>query len=665
MPDSLPLDNRDGEKILVRRLVIASCGVLLLSLLLALRMLYLQVWQHDQFRARSDNNRVQMLPLPPPRGLVFDRNSLVLAESRPVFTLDLVPERVPNLDQQIKELGTLVTLDTAHVDRFHDQLSRSRRPLEPVTLKYDLSDREAARLAVNRHRLPGMEINFEAVRDYPHGPLVAHAVGSVRRISVEDRKRLDMREYRATHFVGKIGVEGYYESLLHGQVGSRRVETDARGQVRQVLEVFPPVAGQNLTLHLDLNLQIAAAGALGGRRGAVVAIQPSTGGILAMVSSPAYDPNDFVAGMDQRSYQQLAKSRDTPLLNRATQGVYAPGSLVKPILGLAAISHGVVGWDDEIADRGEFRIPGQRRVYRDWNWTPQNPGGQGIVNLNRAIYRSSNIYFYQMGTRLSVEQISGFLRQFGFGALPEADFPDISPGLVPDPVWKRGAKGLPWYPGDNVNMSIGQGNLLVTPLQVAVAAATLANRGRRVRPRMLLASDGVTPGVEAMPPLPAVQGPSAPDWQKMAEAMADVVHRGDFGYLQNGTAWFYIGRDLSYRMAGKSGTAQVVAIQDGQTYDEDELDDYSRKHAWFMAYAPVDKPRIAVAVLVENGGGGSSVAAPVARAVLDAYLLPDLRPDQARPIAPRQDPQPEPERSTAGAELAGPAEAEPREPMAG
>ena len=616
--------NKSAEQqAFARRTLVMFLLALVLALSLVVRMAYLQLVQHEKYRAHSEENRRELVPVPPARGLIFDRNGDLLAVNRPIFNLALVRERIEDLDAFIAELSTIISISEAHVQAFHKRRARNRRPYEPVVLKAALDDEEIAALAVNRHRLAGMVVNSQISRHYPYGAMTAHAIGSVRRINPEDLRNLDRERYSRTNFIGRRGVERFYERSLHGEVGSQWVETDAYGHMRKVLSFNPPTAGQNLTLHLDMRVQIAAAAALGDRRGAVVAIEPKSGGILALVSKPSYDPNEFVLGMDPQRYSDLSNSRDTPFLNRAVRGQYAPGSTIKPILGLAAISAGVLDWQEEVLDPGWFKLPNQSRLYRDWSWTPRNSGGQGKVDLHRAIYRSSNVFFYNMGARLGVERMAPFLRQFGYGEVLAKDVADASPGLVPDPAWKRGAKGEPWYPGDNVNLGIGQGYLLATPLQAATAAAILANRGRRVRPRLLLASD--RPLAEEHPaPLAPVAGPAPDDWERTAAAMEAVVHRGDFGYGQNGTAWYYIGRGIGYRMAGKSGTAQVVEIKQGREYEEEELDEYSRKHAWFIAFAPVEDPAIAISVLVENGGGGSAVAAPVARDVLDSYLLPLL-----------------------------------------
>ena len=617
-------DKHQEHQAFVNRAMVLFVIAVGLVLVLMLRMVQLQIWQHDVYRTRSDENRISVQPLAPARGVIYDRNGVSLAENRPVYSLALVRERIGDLEEFIEELSEVVAIDQVDIDGFHERLNRRRRPFEAVALKLSLTEEEIAALAVNRHRFTGAEVEARLARYYPFGELLAHTVGSVRRISDDDLQRLDPIRYSATQYVGRRGVEQFYESSLHGNVGSRRVETDAHGRVRRELDVRLPEAGQNITLHLDSRLQVAAAATMSNRRGAIVALDTHSGGILAMVSTPSYDPNLFVAGVSDAQYQAWIGSRDKPLFDRAINGQYSPGSTFKPIIALAALANGLVGWDEEILDRGSFRLPGRKRLYRDWSWKKNNSGGQGIVNLNRAIYRSSNVYFYHLGTRLHIDQLASFTRQFGFGRVTSVDVAGASAGLVPDPVWKQGAKGEPWYPGDNVNLSIGQGDLLATPLQVATAAAVIANRGRWVRPRMLLASDGPLAEVDPPPPMPAIEGPTPEDWERLVDAMEDVVHRGNMGYQQNGTAWAHIGRGLGYRMAGKSGTAQVVGIAQGEEYDEELLDEYSRKHAWFLAFAPADDPLIVVGVLVENGGGGSSVAGPVAREVIDAYLLPRI-----------------------------------------
>ena len=592
--------------------------------LLVLRFVQLQIWEYETYQTRSEQNRIQVQPLAPPRGLIFDRKGVLLADNRDISSLALVTERIDQLPVTIERLGRLISITPADISAFETRLEQKRRPFEPVALRLALTEQEVAVLAVNRHQFQGVEIVNELVRHYPFGALLGHAVGSVRRVNQDDLRILDPVTYSASRFVGKRGVEKHYERSLHGEVGYQQVETDAHGRIRQVLEIRPPIAGQNISLHLDSRLQIAASAALGEQRGSIVALDPRSGGVLALVSNPGYDPNLFIHGMSSKEFAGLSRSVYKPLFNRAVNGQYAPGSTFKPIVGLAGIVNGVVSWDETVEDKGYFQLPGQERIYRDWSWTADDSGGQGTVDLRRAIYRSSNVFFYDLATRMEVRQLVDFAAQFGFGQNRSRDITDSSVGLLPDPVWKRGYKGEVWYPGDSVNMGIGQGDLLATPLQMATVAATIANRGRQVRPRMLLSSDAPLPEFDPPAPLAPVSGPTPEDWQNMVDAMSDVVHRGNMGFRQNGTAWAYIGRDISYQMAGKSGTAQVVEIPQGEEYDEEALEEFKRKHAWFIAFAPIDDPVIALAVLVENGGGGSSVAAPVARAVVDAYLLPHV-----------------------------------------
>ena len=615
-----------------RSLVTFLAIVVLFGILMA-RMIWLMAYQRGEHLAHSNENSVQLAPLAPARGLVFDRHGETLAHNHPIFSLALVPEHVADMDATLAELDQLVLITETQLESFRNRLRKRRRPLEEIPLKFNITESERAAVEVNRHRLGGVRVLPEIVRHYPYGELMAHAVGSVRRVNEEDLKRLDPTRYRATRFLGKRGVEAFYEDALHGEPGFRAMEVDVLGRVRKELSRVAPTPGGNITLHLDARLQIAASAALGQRRGAVVALAPD-GGVLAMVSHPGYEPNLFVTGMDPADYQELVSSRDTPLLNRATQGRYAPGSTFKLVVALAALAMGLTDWERIIEDRGEFRIGG--RVRRDWSWQPGNAGGQGLVDLRRAIYRSSNVYFYDLGAKMPTDALPSFAAQFGFGEVTALDFADAVPGLLPNNAWKMGHKGERWYPGDTVNMAIGQGDLEVTPLQLATMAATIANRGEFVAPRMLKSRDvsevelkNGTAAAERPTPR-RVEGPIAEDWERLIDAMEDVVHRGNQGYRQNGTAWAHIGRGIAYRMAGKSGTAQVVEIPEGEEYDEEELDEYHRKHAWFIAFAPADAPQIAVAVLVENGGGGSSVAGPVAREVIDAYLLPRLA---ERPLA--------------------------------
>ena len=611
--------NKEKELIVGRAIAFFVVAVLCVCILVA-RFVQLQIYEHERYQSRSDKNRIQVQPLAPPRGLIYDTNGILLADNRPSSALGIVVERTDELDAVIAELREIIALSDEQVEQFHEAKKRARRPGEAVVIADNLSDADIAALAVNRHRITGVEVITQLQRYYPLGAIAAHAVGSVRRMTERDVQQNDEAAYRATQFIGKRGVEAYYEEALHGRPGFQQVETDAHGRIRKVIDSDPPTAGKNLTLHLDARLQQAAVDALGEQRGAIVAIDPKTGGVLALVSKPSYDPNQFIVGMTDAQFQALSGSVYVPLFNRATNGQYAPGSTFKPVVGLAGVASGAMQWDTQIDDNGSFRLPGGEREYRDWSWTVDNSGGQGVVDLRRAIYRSSNVYFYDVASRLDVNYLAGFAEDFGFGRNLAVDITDASRGLVPDPEWKLGAKGEKWYQGDSVNMGIGQGDLLVTPLQIATYVAMIANGGKTVRPRMVKGPEAAPVSDAASYEPTHLTSLTDDDWLRLIASMEDVVHLGGQGFRGNGTAWAYIGQDISYRMAGKSGTAQVVEIRQGEEYNEEELSEFRRKHAWFMAFAPVDDPQIALAVLVENGGGGSSVAAPVARKVVDAYL---------------------------------------------
>ncbi len=623
MAEPLALKDHTGEsRIYFERAALGFGLMMLATLFLVARLFYLQIIQHDVYATLSDKNRIQVQSLPPVRGLIFDRHGELIADNIPTYNLTVTIERVEDLEATLDRLRELVDISDDHIKAFRKRLKRRQRPFESVPLLFKLSPVEIARVSVNRYALQGINIEAKLVRHYPLGSLMAHAVGSVRRINEEDARRLDPVAYSGTNHIGKTGIEKFYESELLGTVGYERVETDARGKVMKVLGSTLPVPGRDLRLFADASLQRAASDALGERRGAIVAIDPNTGGILALVSKPSYDPNLFVTGISHEQYARLRDSADVPLFNRAIQGQYEPGSTIKPLIGLAGLVTGIVSPEFTIVDPGWYQLPNDERLYRDWNWTRDGRGGHGIVNLQKAIYRSCNVYFYTLATRLGIDRIDSHLALFGFGRNTALDLPEARSGLLPSRAWKRSARGLPWYPGDTVNIGIGQGDMLVTPLQLATAVSVIATRGRWVAPRMLMTGSDLLRDAKSPDDVDLV-----PDhiWDLIIDSMEMVVSRGNQGFGENGTAWAYIGRGLQYRMAGKSGTAQVVGIKQGEEYDEDELEERQRKHAWFVAFAPVEKPRIAIAVLVENGGGGSSVAAPVARQVIDHYLLEEDR----------------------------------------
>lgn len=622
MAEPLVLKDHSAEaEIFYERVAIGFGILIVLTLFLVGRLFYLQIIQHDIYRTRSDDNRIHVQSIPPIRGLIFDRNGVLIADNIPTFNLTIIKERVEDIDKTLATIGSLIPLSDSEIKAFQQRLKRRQRPFESTPIKLKLTEREKARIAVNRYALPGVQVEARLVRHYPMGALMAHAVGSVRRINEDDLQKLDSITYSGTDHIGKIGIEKFYERSLLGEVGYQEVETNARGQVMKELSGTPPKPGNNLTMHVDTNLQRAASEALGDRRGSVVAIDPNSGGILAMVSKPSYDPNLFVTGIEYQTYAELRDSEDVPLFNRAVQGQYEPGSTLKPFLALAGLLSGVITPDYSVKDPGWFKLPNNQRLYRDWNWTKKGTGGHGVVNLDKAIYRSCNVYFYELAVKLGIERIHDHLTKFGFGSDMSYDLPEAHDGLVPSRAWKERVRQESWYPGDTVNIGIGQGDLLVTPLQLATAVSVLANRGRWVQPRMLKESSLYTLPASRSRLLPNIAEGDDAAWDLVIQSMEKVVHRGNMGFGENGTAWAHIGQDIEYRMAGKSGTAQVVTIEQGEEYNEEEVDERLRKHAWFVAFAPVQKPEIALAVLVENGGGGSAIAAPVARKMLDEYLL--------------------------------------------
>jgi penicillin-binding protein 2 len=504
-------------------------------------------------------------------------------------------------------LGELVALSPEDIERFHSQ-RRRRRPYEPVPLKLQLSDQEMAVVAVNRHALPGVTIDAQLTRYYPHGDLFSHVLGYVGRISERELNEIDEDLYRGTVHIGKVGLERRYEAVLHGKPGYRNVEANAHGRVLRVLDEQPSVDGVDLRLSLDIDLQRVADEALGDQRGAVVAMDPRTGGILALVSKPSFDGNLFVNGISRSDYAALRDSHDTPLLNRAVQGQYPPGSTVKPMIGLAGLQRGLVQPDTTVADPGWYRLPGDSRRYRDWILRIRGTGHAPKVDLRMAIAESCDVYYYDLAHRMGIDAMAESLAPYGFGERTGIDTTSERSGILPSSDWKRGAMGQPWYPGETLSAGIGQGYMLTTPVQLAQAVTVVANRGESFVPSLVQrVNDLPVSGVRR----PFLRAEPA-NWAAVIAGMMDVVHH------PRGTA-ARIGRGLEYTIAGKTGTSQVIGIAQDEVYNEDEIAERHRNHGWFVAFAPVDEPEIVVVVLAENGGG-SSAAYPVARQVLDAWF---------------------------------------------
>ncbi|GAA0252185.1 penicillin-binding protein 2 [Rhodanobacter caeni] len=601
-----------GEGVMFRRRALAGFALIVVSLgLLLARFAYLQVARHDEFVTRSQNNRVKPRAIPPARGLIYDRNGVLLADNVPAFRLEVVPEQVKDMPALLARLGRVVPLDRDDLDAFAKQLKQNRR-FESVPLKMHLTEDEIDRFAVNRWRFPGVDVVPYLTRRYPLGEAFAHVVGYVGRIDADDVDRLDPVRYKGTSHVGRSGVERSYENTLHGQPGYELVEVNADGRTQRVLETHAPTPGSNLYLSIDARLQKAAEAAFEGRPGAAVAIDPRNGQVLAMVSVPTFDPNLFVNGISQVDYKALTHNPDKPLYNRALRGVYPPGSTVKPLVGLAGLETGFRKPQDTVFSTGVFYIPGQSRGYRD-----DVRGGQGRVNLMQAIEQSVNTYFYKLALDMGIDRLSDYMAKFSFGRPTGIDLIGEVSGVLPSRQWKAEHSKEPWYPGETVIAGIGQGYWAVTPLQLAHAIATFAGHGIPYEPRVVMATQN---GMDA-PRKPLPNPPSGPslianpaDWDAVNQGMQMVI------YGAKGT-----GRSLAagfpYLLAGKSGTAERFS-RTTNAYDTNRSTAYlaSRHRAWFVAYAPADNPQIAVAVLLESGAWGASAAGPIARRILDVWL---------------------------------------------
>jgi penicillin-binding protein 2 len=616
-------DHRSERRLFIGRAILASViSVILLGVVIA-RLIQLQVFDHELFAEKSQGNRVRIEAVPPIRGLIFDRKGRVIAENLPAYQLELIPEQVDDIDDTLSRLAAINLIEQDDIPRF-TALSQSGQQFKPVTLKFRLTDEEIANFAIQRPRFPGVDFQPRLVRHYPYGALFSHAVGYVGALDTNDMQRLESARYAGTSHTGKTGVERSFENNLHGDAGFRHLIANARGRqipadTSELLDSLPmdetPSPGSNVYLTLDLDLQQVAYDAMDGRRGAVVALDPRNGEILALVSTPSFDPNPFAVGMSTAQYGALQNNLDRPLFNRAVIGSYPPGSTIKPMLALAALETGATNLTRKNICIGYFQLEGDEHRYRDWK-----PEGHGPVDLHDAIAQSCDVYFYQLGVKLGIDNMHKYLTQFGLGSTTGIDLLGERPGLVPSRQWKRdnfrNRDDKRWYHGETVIASIGQGFMLATPLQLASVTATLALRGSRYKPHLVAAIEDPLSGEREMIEPESLQRVAIDNefyWDNVLEAMHDVMQG------PRGTARA-VGFGAGYEMAGKSGTAQVVSIAQDEEYNEDEIAERLRDHALFISFAPFDNPRIAVAVIVENGSSGSGVAAPIAKAVIDEYL---------------------------------------------
>ncbi|HTJ54667.1 MAG TPA: penicillin-binding protein 2 [Nitrosospira sp.] len=602
------------------RLVISAGFVLVLLLLLFMRFYYLQVMQREHYHTLAEANRISIAPIVPNRGLIFDRNGEVLAHNYSAYTLEIVPSKVDNLESLINELSTVIEIAPRDRKRFKKLMEESKR-FESLPIRTRLSDVEVARFAANRYRFPGVEIKARLFRQYPKGESASHVVGYIGRINDKDLEQLeangDLANYRGSQSMGKIGIEQSYEKELHGITGFEEMETDAAGRVIRVMSRIPPISGNNLMLSLDAKLQEVAEKAFGDRRGALVAIEPSSGDVLAFVSKPGFDPNLFVDGIDSENWDLLNNSIDRPLNNRALRGMYPPGSTFKPFMALAGLELKKRWPQQSINDSGHFSLPGSTHRFRDWK-----AGGHGTVDLHKSLVVSCDTYYYGLANDLGIDNIFSFTGQFGLGKKTGIDIEGEVAGLLPSQDWKMKRHKQKWYAGDTISVGIGQGYNLATPLQLAFATAILAGNGTAYRPHLVkkvLDNNNEVLREIVTQPLYTLNL-NAANLATVRNALIDVTRPG-------GTA-AAAGAGAAYTFAGKTGTSQVVGMKQGEKYVENKIQERHRDHALFVAYAPAESPKIALSVLVENGGHGGSTAAPIARLVMDYFLLGKL-PDES------------------------------------
>ena len=608
------------------RLAVLGALVIIGFTVLMLRFYFLQVTRHDHYHTLAENNRISVIPVAPTRGIITDKNGITIAHNFFAYALEITPSKVDHLEKTITEISQLVEISSSDIKRFN-KLKERTHEFESIPIRTHLNEIEAARFAANRFRFPGVEIKSRLYRHYPNGELGAHIVGYIGRINDDDLAELkasnDLSNYKGSDHIGKSGIEQYYEKQLHGTTGFQQVEINADGKAVRVLSSKAPISGNNLVLSIDLTLQEIAEKGFGDRRGALVAIQPKTGEVLALVSMPTFDPNLFVGGIDTKNWRRLNESADKPLINRPLRGIYPPGSTFKPFVALAGLEAGKRHPPFNIQDAGYFTLPNSSHRYRDWK-----VGGHGLVDISRAITVSCDTFFYGLAIELGIEKLTSFVRHFGFGEKSGIDINGENRGLLPTPEWKQRRFKQPWYVGETVIVGIGQGYTLATPMQLAYATAVLANGGAAMKPHLVTTITDVKTGqtTAIQPTLTETIPLNAGNLEIVTKAMIDVT-------LPGGTASL-VGRDAGYSIAAKTGTAQVIGIKQNEKYDEKNINARHRDHALFIAYAPAENPTIAIAAIVENGGHGGSAAGPIVRQVMDYYLLSKKPPELATKINP-------------------------------
>ncbi len=605
-------DHSAEAQLFARRAFVSVLFVFGLMLTLVFNLYSLQVRHHEAYQTQSNGNRIKVLPVAPNRGLVYDRNGVILAENRPVFSLEIVPEDVEDLAQTLSELTKLMSLTEDELARFEEERKKQRR-FKPVAIRKQLNHEDVALFSAHQHKYAGVSIEARLSRYYPFKDTLTHMLGYVARINKKDLAKLkennQLANYAATHDIGKQGVEKYHEDTLHGKVGFQQVEVNNKGRIIRVLDFEPPVPGKDIVLNIDIELQKQAQEQLAGRRGSVVITDVRDGGVLALYSSPSYDPNLFVHGISQKQYSKLLNSPYSPLLNRATQGRYPPASTIKPHLALVGLEEGVITRETTIKDTGTYRLRNVTHVWRDWKkW------GHGEVDVTRSVEVSCDIFYYDLAYKLGIDKIHDSMSEFGFGDFTGVDLYEESQAILPSRGWKRARFNEPWYIGDTISVGIGQSYWNATPLQLANSLNILVNKGQRFVPRLL--KGYLTDGeliAEKVVEKPPIEMKNEENWNLVLDSLYGTVNR------EHGTARkAYSG--ASYIAAGKTGTAQLFSVAQDAEYEEENVDEYLRDNAMYIGYAPYDAPEISIAVAIENAGGGGSNAAPLARKVMDYYF---------------------------------------------